>query len=600
VSDRRAKVVDAAWLSRSVLLVVGGSEVDPGDARATLVAGDESVEVDVQTVTLTGSNGSRDEEVLLTAGLRDDSGARTASKLALRAGKDGQAVELKLTHLGNLFDERLDDLEKDVAKRVLETILSAHAGHAHADRRNLSLSNTLHNIRNTLRPRLQAVKIERDTPLCGNVDVLVPVDESTFFISGWLRDGEARIERFTAVTAEGERIELLDRIHRLELGEFEEFHGGPYAETADAAMFICLFETKSPSHLRKSWVFEVQNETGRAVEMYQLPDVPTDVRAARAHILRSVPESALPNNALMTQHVYPAIERLQQRARDAIEVESLANYGDLPDAPEASIVVPLYKRIDLVEHQLVQFASDPELKEHELIYVLDSPELQNELADRARQYAKLYGVPFRVLTMKDNVGFGAAVHTGVGIARGRVLLLLNSDVLPVEPGWLGKLIAFHDATPDIGALGPKLLYEDDSLQHAGLFFDRIQEGPTAGSWANMHYFKGLHRDLPAANVARPVPAVTAACLMIQRDLYYKAGGMPDVYVQGDYEDSELCLRLLEEGRENWYLPAVELYHLEGTSYSEEERGITAAYNRWLQTRRMGQQIEDAMGRYSRI
>jgi GT2 family glycosyltransferase len=160
--------------------------------------------------------------------------------------------------------------------------------------------------------------------------------------------------------------------------------------------------------------------------------------------------------------------------------------------------------------------------------------------------------------------------------------------------------AFYDSTPNIGALGAKLLYEDDSLQHAGLFFDVMQEGPTAGSWANMHYFKGLHRDLPAANVARPVPAVTAACLMIEKDLYERAGGLPDVYVQGDYEDSELCLRLLEAGRENWYLPAAELYHLEGSSYSSAERGITASYNRWLQTRRMGQAIEDAIARYPRI
>jgi GT2 family glycosyltransferase len=198
------------------------------------------------------------------------------------------------------------------------------------------------------------------------------------------------------------------------------------------------------------------------------------------------------------------------------------------------------------------------------------------------------------------VGFGAAMNAGASVARGTLLLLLNSDVLPAEPGWLGRMQAFRDATPNIGALGPKLLYEDDSLQHAGLYFDRTLEGPTAGSWANMHYYKGLHKDLPAANIARPVPAVTAACLLIEKDLYEQVGRLPDVYVQGDYEDSELCLRLQEAGRDNWYLPSVELYHLEGSSYSTEERGITASYNRWLQTRRMGQAIEDAMARYPRI
>jgi GT2 family glycosyltransferase len=332
--------------------------------------------------------------------------------------------------------------------------------------------------------------------------------------------------------------------------------------------------------------------------MHALPDVP-DVAACRTKILRSIPENELPNERLMSRHVHPAIQDLQQRAREQVQIESIANYGELPSEPAVSVVVPLYKRIDLVEHQLLQFTKDPEMRAQELIYVLDSPELDSELADAARQLVRLYQVPFRVVTMAENAGFGAATNAGVSIARGKLLLLMNSDVLPAEPGWLGRMQAFFESTPNVGALGPKLLYEDDSLQHAGLYFGRIEKGPMAGSWANMHYFKGLHKDLPAANVARPVPAVTAACMMIEQESFYRAGAMPDVYAQGDYEDSELCLRILEEGLENWYLPSVGLYHLEGSSYPKPERDVTAAYNAWLQTRRIGREIEEAMARYPR-
>jgi O-antigen biosynthesis protein len=313
-----------------------------------------------------------------------------------------------------------------------------------------------------------------------------------------------------------------------------------------------------------------------------------------------VSDDYLPDEELMSNHIFPAVQRLQERARESVAVASVTEHGDLPESPTVSIVVPLYQRIDLVEHQLLQFNRDPEIQAQDLIYVLDSPELESQMADQARQFADLYGVPFRVVTMAENAGFGAATNAGASVARGRLLLLMNSDVLPAEPGWLGRMQAFHDATPNIGALGPKLLYEDDSLQHAGLYFERLREGPTAGSWANMHYFKGLHKDLPAANVARPVPAVTAACLMIEKELYERVEGLPDVYAQGDFEDSELCLRLLEAGRENWYLPSEELYHLEGSSYSPAERGITGSYNHWLQTHRWGQAIEDVMARYPRI
>jgi GT2 family glycosyltransferase len=176
-----------------------------------------------------------------------------------------------------------------------------------------------------------------------------------------------------------------------------------------------------------------------------------------------------------------------------------------------------------------------------------------------------------------------------------LLLLLNSDVLPDKPGWLGRMTAFYDSTRGIGALAPKLLYEDDSLQHAGMYFSRLTGSHV---WEKIHYFKGLHRDLPVANVPRPVPAVTGACLMVARELYERLGGLRDDYVRGDYEDCDLCLRLVEAGYENWYLPDAELYHLEGQSYAlDPQRLNNARYNAWLCTRLWNERIEDVMARY---
>jgi GT2 family glycosyltransferase len=99
----------------------------------------------------------------------------------------------------------------------------------------------------------------------------------------------------------------------------------------------------------------------------------------------------------------------------------------------------------------------------------------------------------------------------------------------------------------------------------------------------MHYFKGLHRDFPAACATRTVPAVTGACLMVARDLYQELGGLRDLYVLGGYEDSDFCIRLLERGRHNWYLSEVELFHLEAQSFESPVRPLATAYNTWLQT-----------------
>jgi GT2 family glycosyltransferase len=201
--------------------------------------------------------------------------------------------------------------------------------------------------------------------------------------------------------------------------------------------------------------------------------------------------------------------------------------------------------------------------------------------------------------MAHTGGFAGATNAGVSMARGRLLLLLNSDVLPIHTGWLERMRDFYDSKQGIGALGVKLLYEDEALQHAGLYFEWVEDTALAGAWANAHYFKGMNRDLPAANATVQVPAVTGACLMISRDLYDQLGGLPEIYVQGDHEDSELCLRLIEIGRENWYLGSVELYHLEGQSYDETFRGMTALYNRWLHSRRWGDMIAKVMSDFRR-
>jgi GT2 family glycosyltransferase len=110
-------------------------------------------------------------------------------------------------------------------------------------------------------------------------------------------------------------------------------------------------------------------------------------------------------------------------------------------------------------------------------------------------------------------------------------------------------------------------------------------------WTDAHYFRGLHRDFPPANVARRVPLLSGACLMISRALYKELGGLQGLYVQGDYEDSDLCMRLMETGRENWYFPQAEVFHLEALSYAPSMRMAANRYNAWLHTHLWKKQIE---------
>ena len=511
--------------------------------------------------------------------------ASRAAALALETSKRETVlgpVELNgaTAHLRLALRENLAALDPDHRQATLD--LAVRAASRVAAGRSNGLSEGLRELRDGLRERLPRLDVAKDQPRGLSIDQVVAADEHSFYIQGWFMDREADLARLTVVTPEGERVEVGDSIFTYGRPDVDSFYGtASSTDGASATGFIVLVET-ALSSIHLGWLVEMENQAGDGCEA-PTPQAIADPVRARRLILEALPLEALPAQALMEQQVHPAISRLQRQIADCVRVRSVRDYGSVPASAVVSVVVPLYGRVDFVEHQLAEYVHDPELREAEIVYVLDSPELARELQTRATQLHELYRLPFRVVELERSSGFASANEVGVAHSTGRLVLFLNSDVLPVEPGWLSRMVDFYERTPRIGALGPKLVYEDDSLQHAGMYFVLPQDTALARLWANAHYFKGMHRRLPAACVNRPVPAVTGACLMIDRAVHLEVGGFSDAYVQGDHEDSDLCLRLLEAGRENWYLADVELYHLEGQSYPDALRGRMALYNRWLHT-----------------
>ena len=83
--------------------------------------------------------------------------------------------------------------------------------------------------------------------------------------------------------------------------------------------------------------------------------------------------------------------------------------------------------------------------------------------------------------------------------------------------------------------------------------------------------------------------------MIAHSLYEQLGGLRGIYVQGDYEDTDLCMRLMEIGLDNWYFPEAEVFHLEALSYMPSMRMPANRYNAWLHTHLWRKQIEQFIG-----
>lgn len=581
------RLTAASWLSDSSLLLLGSH--DPGLAPLTnayFVCGDSSVELRVSgSKRLSSIAPDAESQVgwLAIAHGRGCLRGNSAFGLTLCSASESYRVEadsvaLAITDLRTLVRNHFTVLDPGERNSIVELVASNSANAENDATNRLRLSRSTNLIRDMLRERLPMCELKPNRIEGLAVETVIALDDMSFYIEGWLCDGESAAVRLTAVSPEGARIELLERLFRYRRPDAEDFfkvaigeqHGKRYG-------FICYFRANVPSLLPVGWLVEVETAAGTAMEV-MAPSVITDGRRIRAELLNDVILDRNQDEELRRTHIGPALSALQLDRSRRVQVEMTAEFGKQPANPRVSILVPLYGRIDLLEHQMAQLGDDPDMREVELIYVLDSPELKSDLLTMADGLFQLYRLPFKVLILSVNAGFSTANNVAAARARAGLLLLLNSDVVPIDPGWLTKLTAFYETLEKPGALGPKLIYEDNSLQHAGLFFERVQGSSV---WMNEHYYKGLHSDLPAANVAREVPAVTGACLMIDAGLYEAAGGLSSVYIQGDYEDSDLCLRLSQAGRKNWYFPQVELYHLEGQSYASAARQVNYEYNRWL-------------------
>jgi GT2 family glycosyltransferase len=260
-------------------------------------------------------------------------------------------------------------------------------------------------------------------------------------------------------------------------------------------------------------------------------------------------------------------------------------FGTQPVDPVCTVVVPLYGRMDFLLYQLALFSADPAFAQHELVYVLDDPPRRRELLDLAHSAHRRFGLPFRVLLLQENLGFAPANNVALSRARGTFLCYLNSDVMPEAPGWLDRMVADLREDPGLGMAGALLLFEDGTVQHQGLTFERL---PQLAAWPfPMHPGKGrLHR-APEQPV-QDVEAVTGACMALRTGLARELGGFDETYAIGDFEDSDLCLRIRRKGLRIAVDHRARLYHLERQSQVTPDRmwrfNVTLL-NAWTHTRR---------------
>ncbi len=431
-------------------------------------------------------------------------------------------------------------------------------------------------------------------PVAGEVELAVPDGAGGVFLSGWLRDPLERIAEIALATSVARLALHPDALVRVRRPDIEKrFASGAFPGTRPDGFVLHVPELPGGHTLQPHLLLRLRSgaEVRLTPAARSLP-----AAAARQAVLGSVALGQL-SSAIMRRCLAPATMRLHRAAMARTGKPDIIRMGGVVAKPPVSIIVPLYRNLSFLRLQLAAFAEDPRCRKAEIIFVLDSPEQRSEVEHLLRGLFRLTGLPVTLVIMPANLGYAAACNAGGQVARAPLFLLLNSDVIPPSPGWLAVLMAPLSSAA-VTAVGPKLLFDDSSIQHAGLFFERDEDG----LWFNRHYHKGMPRHWPSAAVRRPVPGVTGAALLVRRTMFEWVGGICEDYVIGDYEDSDFCLRMRASGGRTLYVPQAELFHFERRSIQLHQgytRTHAALYNRLLHHDRWDAAMEQAMVEASR-
>lgn len=233
----------------------------------------------------------------------------------------------------------------------------------------------------------------------------------------------------------------------------------------------------------------------------------------------------------------------------------------LQGEPLISIIIPNKDHRDTLKQCLDSVIGLSTYKNYEILIVENNSEQQETFAyyEELEQRENI-----RVLTWTGDFNYSAINNFAVKEAKGDYLLFLNNDIQVITPGWMEAMLS-NCQRPEVGIVGGRLYYPDDTIQHAGII---IGIGGIAG-----HAFLGMKRSrtgyLHKASLQLDYSAVTAACMMMKHEVFLKIGGFEEKLTVA-FNDVDLCLRTGQEGYLVVYNPHVEMYHYESKSRGTED------------------------------
>lgn len=240
---------------------------------------------------------------------------------------------------------------------------------------------------------------------------------------------------------------------------------------------------------------------------------------------------------------------------------------DLNEEPLVSIVIPNKDSVEVLRRCIDSIEEKTDYRNFEILVVEN-----NSTEDATFEYYRTVSERYenvRIATWDGPFNYSAINNYGVGLTSGKYLLFLNNDTEVIESGWLSSMLSFCQRG-DVGAVGAKLLYPDDTVQHAGVMMICCRnEGEMGGP---IHVFNNLDRDDPGymrrAVISQDLSAVTAACMMTKRSVFEELNGFNEDF-EVAFNDVDFCLRVRSLDKLVVFDADALLYHYESFSRGYE-------------------------------
>ena len=265
-----------------------------------------------------------------------------------------------------------------------------------------------------------------------------------------------------------------------------------------------------------------------------------------------------------------ALQNAMKRRKIATNVENGKYPGtyiikyEILNNPLVSIIIPFKDMPDLLKMCIESILNKSTYRNFEIIGIsnnsnesstFDEMKRLEELDDRIKFYE--YNVPFNYSDINNY-----AVNS---YAKGEHIILLNNDIEIITSSWIENMLQ-HSQKEEVGCVGAKLYYPNDTIQHAGVI---IGIGGVAGH-SHKHFDKSNPGYFSRLELIQNVSAVTAACLMIKTKIFKELEGLNEENLKIAFNDVDFCLRVQEKGYRNIFTPYTEAYHHESISRGAED------------------------------